>query len=89
MEWNTQNTHRRSKDNITAGRSRVVDVRGNAPSDFYAITHGVIPISYIQKHLGRASLVTVAIYTEKSVESLRQVLAACHPAEKHWHERGV
>jgi integrase/recombinase XerD len=50
---------------------------------------GGADIRYIQKFLGHASLETTAIYTEMSVESLRQVLAACHPAEKRWHERGV
>jgi hypothetical protein len=29
---------------------------------------------------------TVAIYTAMKVESLRQVSADCHPAEKSWQE---
>jgi len=48
---------------------------------------GGADIRYIQKLLGHASLETTAIYTEMNVESLRQVFAACHPAEKRWKEK--
>jgi integrase/recombinase XerD len=53
------------------------------------LLEGGADIRYIQKLLGHASLETTAIYTEMNVESLRQVFAACHPAEKRWQERGA
>ena len=49
---------------------------------------GGADIRYIQKLLGHASLETTAIYTEMSVESLRRVYSACHPAETRWKEKG-
>lgn len=49
---------------------------------------GGADIRYIQKLLGHASLETTAIYTEMSVEALRRVYTACHPAERRWNERG-
>lgn len=51
------------------------------------LLEGGADIRYIQKLLGHASLETTAIYTEMNVESLRQVFAACHPAEKRWQEK--
>jgi len=53
------------------------------------LLEGGADIRYIQKLLGHASLETTAIYTEMSVEALRQVFEACHPAEKRWKERGA
>lgn len=52
------------------------------------LLEGGADIRYIQKLLGHASLETTAIYTEMSVEALRQVYAACHPAETRWKELG-
>jgi integrase/recombinase XerD len=49
---------------------------------------GGADIRYIQKLLGHASLETTAIYTEMSVEALRRVYSACHPAERRWREKG-
>lgn len=48
---------------------------------------GGADIRSIQILLGHASLETTAIYTEMNVESLRQVFAHCHPAEKRWKEK--
>jgi len=52
------------------------------------LLEGGADIRYIQKLLGHASLETTAIYTEMSVESLRRVYSACHPAETRWKEQG-
>lgn len=52
------------------------------------LLEGGADIRYIQKLLGHASLETTAIYTEMSVEALRRVYSACHPAEKRWKEKG-
>ena len=52
------------------------------------LLEGGADIRYIQKLLGHASLETTAIYTEMSVEALRRVYSACHPAEKRWREKG-
>ena len=52
------------------------------------LLEGGADIRYIQKLLGHASLETTAIYTEMSVEALRQVCKACHPAERRWKEKG-
>lgn len=49
---------------------------------------GGADIRYIQKLLGHASLETTAIYTEMSVEALRRVYSACHPAERRWKQKG-
>ena len=49
---------------------------------------GGADIRFIQKLLGHASLETTAIYTEMSVEALRRVYNASHPAEKRWKEKG-
>ena len=51
------------------------------------LLEGGADIRYIQKLLGHASLETTAIYTEMSVEALRRVYLACHPAETRWKER--
>jgi len=52
------------------------------------LLEGGADIRYIQKLLGHASLETTAIYTEMSVEALRRVYSACHPAETRWREKG-
>lgn len=52
------------------------------------LLEGGADIRYIQKLLGHASLETTAIYTEMSVEALRRVYSACHPAETRWKEKG-
>ena len=52
------------------------------------LLEGGADIRYIQKLLGHASLETTAIYTEMSVEALRSVYKACHPAEKRWKDKG-
>ena len=52
------------------------------------LLEGGADIRYIQKLLGHASLDTTAIYTEMSVEALRRVYSACHPAERRWKEKG-
>lgn len=41
----------------------------------------------IQKFLGHPSLEITAIDTEMSVEALRRVYSACHPAERSWKKR--
>jgi len=52
------------------------------------LQEGGADIRYIQKLLGHASLETTTIYTEMSVEALRRVYSACHPAEMSWKGRG-
>ena len=51
------------------------------------LLEGGADIRYIQKLLGHASLETTAIYTEMSVEALRRVYSACHPAETRWRDK--
>ena len=52
------------------------------------LLEGGADIRYIQKLLGHASLETTAIYTEMSVDALRRLYNACHPAETRWKEKG-
>lgn len=46
------------------------------------LLEGGADIRYSQKLLGNASLETTVICTEMSVEALRRVCSACHPAER-------